>query len=578
MMPLAPLSSAAAPSHSVFAPLSPERPSVEVELRESQRTLETLMDNLPGMAYRCRNDPDWTMDFVSQGSLALTGYVCSDLVANAVRSYGDLILPEDRDHVAREVQAALLAKTNFRIAYRISPAVGPDKWVWEQGCGVFSSDGELQFLEGFITDITEARRAEENGLRLAAERIARASAESAEQRAEFLAEASRILGASFDYHTTLACLARLAVPTLADYCTVDVLQNDSDVMRLGVAHVDPAKEALLLRTVHLAANTVPGEHPISEALFEHRSTLTSEISGDASQGHAGQLQPRSSINVPLVISDRLVGALTLVISESDRRYTLTDVAFAEDLARRAALAVEHARLFQDAQQATQARDQVLAIVAHDLRNPLSTVLMAAQLLLETPTEKTDRKHLDIIRRSADRMNRLVQDLLEVTRIESGRLTVDARPEEVAPVIEEALSMLRPLAAGRSILLESNCDERIPPVLLDSARILQVFSNLIGNAIKFTPIGGSVSIRCERAGDEVRLGVSDTGPGIPAEELPHIFRRFWQASTKDRRGIGLGLSIAEGIVEAHGGRIWVESRPGVGSTFYFTRPLARSSAT
>jgi PAS domain S-box-containing protein len=566
MAPLAPLSSATAPSVSAFAHLhAPERQSVEVELRESQRTLATVMDNLPGMAYRCRNDPDWTMDFVSKGSLALTGYHCSELVANAVTAYGDLILPEDREHVSREVQVALKAKTTFRIVYRITPAGGPDKWVWEQGCGVFSSDGELQFLEGFITDITEARRAEENGLRLAAERIARATAESAEQRAEFLAEASRILGASFDYHTTLASLARLAVPLLADYCTVDVLQNDSDVIRLGVAHVDPSKEPLLLRTVHLKANSVPGEHPISEALFEGRSTLTSQTSGQESHRHVDQLQPRSSINVPLVISDRLVGALTLVISESDRRYTPTDLAFAEDLARRAALAVEHARLFHDAQQATQARDQVLAIVAHDLRNPLSTVLMAAQLLLETPTEETDRKHLDIIRRSADRMNRLVQDLLEVTRIESGRLTVDARSEDVGPVVDEALAMLRPLAAARSILLESASDERIPPVLLDSARILQLMSNLIGNAIKFTPVGGSVSIRCERAGHEVRFGISDTGPGIPADELPHIFRRFWQASSKDRRGIGLGLSIAEGIVEAHGGRIWVESRQGLGSS-------------
>ena len=134
-------------------------------------------------------------------------------------------------------------------------------------------------------------------------------------------------------------------------------------------------------------------------------------------------------------------------------------------------------------------------------------------------------------------------------------------------------MLRPLAAGRSILLESECDPGLPLVLFDSARILQVISNLVGNAVKFTPLQGRVCIRCERAGGEVRFGITDTGPGIPSDQLPHIFRRFWQANSKDKRGIGLGLSIAEGIVEAHGGRIWVESEQGVGSTFYFTLPLA-----
>jgi signal transduction histidine kinase len=135
-------------------------------------------------------------------------------------------------------------------------------------------------------------------------------------------------------------------------------------------------------------------------------------------------------------------------------------------------------------------------------------------------------------------------------------------------------MLRPLAAGRSIHLESGVDAGLPRALFDSARILQVISNLVGNAVKFTPMQGRVSIRCERATDEVRFAITDTGPGIPPEQLPHIFGRFWQANARDRRGVGLGLPIAKGIVEAHGGRIWVESKPGAGSTFYFTLPVAR----
>jgi len=372
---------------------------------------------------------------------------------------------------------------------------------------------------------------------------------------------------------------------LADYCAVDVIEDDAGFVRLGIAHVDPAKEGLLLELSHFSVDAIPAGHPLLDALFERRSSLVPEITdrlkwvagaGEAHRRIGEQLRPRSLITVPLVVSERVVGALTLVMSESDRCYTLDDLALAEELARRAALAVEHARLFHEAQRATNARDHVLAVVAHDLRNPLGTVLMGSELLLETAVDDARRKHLTIIRRSADRMNGLIQDLLEVTRIESGRLTVEPRPEEVGPLIDEAVAMLRPLAAGRSILLESAYDRGLPLVHFDSARVLQVISNLIGNAVKFTPAHGRICIRCEQAASEVQFSIADSGAGIPAEQLPHIFGSFWQASSTDRRGIGLGLSIAEGIVGAHGGRIWVESEEGAGSTFFFTLPVAAAA--
>jgi PAS domain S-box-containing protein len=558
------------PTWMVVARASGDRHPVEVELRESQRGLATLMDHLPGMAYRCRNDPDWTMEFVSRGALDLTGYSSAELIANTKVSYGQLIRVDDREAVFERVQAALQAKTNFRIVYRIAPASGPEKWVWEQGCGVFSAGGELQALEGFITDITEAKSAEETGRRLLLEQTARLAAESAEQRASFLSEASRILAASFDYHTTLATLARLAVPVLADYCVVDVLENDAGLMRLGAAHVDPGKEALLIKRALTGALLQEG--PLSDALYRRLSTLAPEhadedpsaILADAELQSMGGLRPRCSITVPLVVSERVVGAVTLVISESDRRYGPDDLALAEEL--------ENARLFHDAQQATHARDHVLAIVAHDLRNPLGVVLTASEMLLDMPSEH-DHEHIGMIKASAHRMDRLIEDLLEVTRIESGHLSMKLRAEAVGPLMEEALEMLRPLAVGRAILLESELEAGLPLVRFDSARIMQVISNLVGNALKFTPLAGRVRICCERAGADVRFSVIDTGPGIPPEQLPHIFGRFWQANAADRRGIGLGLSIAEGIVDAHGGRIWVESTQGVGSTFYFTLPVA-----
>jgi signal transduction histidine kinase len=277
--------------------------------------------------------------------------------------------------------------------------------------------------------------------------------------------------------------------------------------------------------------------------------------------------------VPLVNSGGPLGALTLVTSSSGRRYDEADLSLAADVAVRAAIVIEHARLFHEAQQATRARDDILAVVAHDLRNPLNTVTMAVGLMLEnTPVELVEeRRQVEIVRRAADRMNRMIQDLLDVKRMESGRLSMDCRSEEVGALINDTIEMLRPLAIGSSIVLESDVSADLPAVLADAARIQQVLSNLVGNAVKFTPRGGRIAVTARQVDGEIRFGVIDTGPGIPPEQVPHIFGRFWQAKPSDRRGIGLGLAIAKGIVEAHCGRIWVESQVGSGSTFSFTLP-------
>jgi signal transduction histidine kinase len=276
-----------------------------------------------------------------------------------------------------------------------------------------------------------------------------------------------------------------------------------------------------------------------------------------------------------VNSGKPLGALTLVTSGSGRRFEIADLSLAADLARRAAIVVEHARLFHEAQQATRARDDVLAVVAHDLRNPLNTVIMAVSLMLDsTPVERPqERRQVEIVRRAADRMNRMIQDLLDVRRMESGRLGIDTRPESPASLVNDTVEMLFPLAHGSTITLEANVAENLAPVVADAARIQQVLSNLVGNAVKFTPRDGRVIVSAEPIDGGVRFGVIDNGPGIPPDQVPHIFGRFWQAMPSDRRGIGLGLAIAKGIVEAHGGMIWVESQVGLGSTFYFTLPSA-----
>jgi len=437
-------------------------------------------------------------------------------------------------------------------------------------------------------DVTARRRAEDHARALAREQAARAEAEHSQKRAALLAEASRVLSASFDYQTTLAALVRLAVPSLADYCALDIVEADDRFERIGEAHVDPAKSQLLREVATFPKSALTDRHPLIRVMNTGAPVLEADITPAfirASFAEAGQrrvveaLGPRSLICVPLVTSGRPIGALTLVTSGSGRRFEVADLSLAADLARRAAVVVEHARLFHEAQQATRARDDVLAVVAHDLRNPLNTVTMAVSLMLETtpPERVQERRQAEIVRRAADRMNRMIQDLLDVKRMESGRLTIDPRPEDPGVLINDTVDMLRPLATGSTIRMETNIEDDLPNVLADAARIQQVLSNLVGNAVKFTPRAGRISVCAELMEGEVRFAVIDTGPGIPAEQLPHIFGRFWQAKTSDRRGIGLGLAIAKGIVEAHNGRIWVESSVGLGSTFYFTLPVANGAA-
>ncbi len=432
-------------------------------------------------------------------------------------------------------------------------------------------------------DVTARRRAEEQSHALVVEQAARAEAENSERRAALLAEASRVLSGSFDYQTTLAALVRLTVPAMADYCALDIVDGDN-FTRIGEAHVDKSKTSLVNEMSSFPSAVLTKYHPMMRVLATGHPVLEVQVTPELIQAsfvHEAQRQtvralaPLSYICVPLLGSGKgkPLGVLTLATASSGRRYDVADLALAADLSRRAALVVEHARLFHEAEQATRARDEILAVVAHDLRNPLNTVMMAAGLMLETssPERPAERRQVEIVRRAADRMNRMIQDLLDVKRMESGRLGLEPKPETVAGLVGDTIEMLRPLAEGSSIRLESHVAPNLPRVLADATRINQVLSNLVGNAVKFTPREGVITITADGLDAEVRFSVIDTGAGIPAEQLPHIFGRFWQARTSDRRGIGLGLAIAKGIVEAHRGRIWVESSVGLGSTFYFTLP-------
>jgi signal transduction histidine kinase/DNA-binding response OmpR family regulator len=274
---------------------------------------------------------------------------------------------------------------------------------------------------------------------------------------------------------------------------------------------------------------------------------------------------------------RKLGTLQLWDKKDGQEFDEADSAILTQLAQLAAVALENARLFRAAQDATRARDDLVAIVSHDLRNPVHTINMAASFLLEIAPANDRRvqarRQLEVIQRSAVRANRLIKDLLDVAKIQAGGLAVDPVAVEVKSLVTEAMESATPLAAAAQLRVSCDVSENMPSVASDRERVLQVFANLIGNAIKFTPKGGEVRILTSLDNGEVRFTIADSGPGIPPEHLNHVFDRYWQAKSTAKLGTGLGLSIAKGIVEAHGGRIWVESPPGSGAQFNFTLPLA-----
>jgi PAS domain S-box-containing protein len=404
----------------------------------------------------------------------------------------------------------------------------------------------------------------------------------------FLAEAGETLASSLDYSTTLAAVARLAVPLFADICFIDVLDEAGHVERLHVVFSDGENQSQMSGPIGKIEPRPGWRTPQDDVIESGQSMLLEDVPKSVMERIAlDGLHPtmmrasgfKSMLIVPLRARERVLGALTLVAAHSGRRYTAADRLFAEDIARRSAVAIDNARLHEQAQRAVRARDAVLALVSHDLRNPLGVILLQTLNLLKFPAaddrRSQGRRAIESVQRSAARMNRLIGDLLDVTSIEAGHLSVVKGREPSGALIAAALEALQDLAIGKSQRLQSDPGQIDgPDVSCDRERMLQVFTNLIGNAIKFSPEGATITVRAEPVGHEVKYSVADNGHGIPPEQLPHIFDRFWQATETAQLGTGLGLSIAKGIVEAHGGRIWAESQVGVGSTFCFTLPRCR----
>ena len=413
----------------------------------------------------------------------------------------------------------------------------------------------------------------------------RREAQLAETRATFLAEASVLLS-SLNYEDNLRRLAELAVPSLGDWCAVDLFK-DGEIARLAVAHTDPAKVAFAHQVQQRYPTRLDEPGGMGDLFRTGEPQLYSTITDDmlvATARDAEHLQMlralgiQSAMLAPLAASGRVFGAITFVSSTSDRRYTRADLAFAAELARRAALAIENARLYREVNEANRIKDEFLATLSHELRTPLNVIAGRARMLVEAAAVSDGvRQSADTIARNAETLARLVDDLLDVSRFSAGQVTLDMQRVQMPAVVGAVAASLEPGARAKGVALSVAPAAELPELLGDSTRLQQVVWNLLSNAIKFTPAGGSVSVVLSQTPTHVVLTVADTGEGIEPDFLPHVFETFRQAeSARNRRhgGLGLGLSIVRRLVELHGGHVTAFSPGrGRGATFEVALPAA-----
>ncbi len=449
-------------------------------------------------------------------------------------------------------------------------------WSLVRASGVMGADGQAELAVIIWHDVTNERRQE--------------------AQEKYLAAATAALSSSLEYESMLGTLANLLVPDLADWCSIHLLEQN-ELKNVAVSHADPKKVEL--------ARAIQGRYPplqdAARGVWQVIRSGNSELYADVSdellvQGarDAEHLQILRDLGVcslviaPIRTHERVCGTITLVSSTTTRRFDRKDVALLEELGRRAGTAIEHAKLYEAAQhsarraeEANRIKDEFLATVSHELRTPLNAIVGWAALLRERTREAATLKALEVIHRNALAQARIVEDILDVSRIIAGKLRLDLKPSDLSAIVLESLEVVRPSATAKSLKLEY-----LPPpadcvLVADPGRIQQVVWNLLSNAVKFTELGGTISVVLERQDSHLVLMVADTGRGIEPEFLPYVFDRFQQADSSFTRrvgGLGLGLAIVRHIVELHGGHVRAESAGlGQGARFVITLPLRTTAS-
>jgi PAS domain S-box-containing protein len=447
--------------------------------------------------------------------------------------------------------------------------------------------GEPVALRWLMRDISKRRRLElEREQLFCREQAARIAAEVSERRSNFLAEASRVLASSLDYRNTLTTVAQLAVPSFADWCIVDVVENNSAVFSNPViAASEPQKEALVRELLQRYAISIDADYGLPKVLRTGKPELVTNILESSLQSKAWNdeylnlLEVKSYMVVPLQVRQHKLGTIVFASTQLGRYYTTVDLAMAEELAQRAASAIENAQLYWQAQEANRIKDEFLAIVSHELRTPLNSMLGWVQIIRHRKLDEAiTSKALATIERNAKLQSKLIDDILDISRIVQGKIRLNLCKVDLVIVINTAIEAIYPTSEIKDIQVESNLDSSVGEVMGDAERLQQVVWNLLSNAVKFTPSGGRVEVCLKQVNSNAQISVSDTGKGISADFLPYIFERFRQADSTTTRvdgGLGLGLAIVRHLVEIHSGTVYAASEgEGRGATFTVLLPLIK----
>ncbi len=533
-----------------------------------------VAETMPQIVWRSR--PDGYLEYFNSRWHAHTGATREE---SEGAGWLGFLHPADRDAGrARWARAVALGEL-YEIEYRIRRQDDSYRWFLARALPMRDASSQIVMWFGTCTDIDDQKRAE-TSLRV-------------------LAEAGDVLASPFDANATMQRVANQLVPALADFSTI-FLRDGETTKLMALAHIDPQKLPLLRRVCedYPLPDNLPHGYPEvirsgAPALLADVSPVLDSIAHDREhRALLRELGSLSSIVVPLTVAGRTFGALTLATAESGRRYTSDDLRLAEEIGRRVALALDSARLFELTQQerrraeeANRVKDEFLGVASHELRTPLNAILGWARMLRGGLSEEKRERALEVIERNANVQVQLVDDILDVSRIITGKLRLDVAPLEVGPIAEAAADVVRPAADAKGVRLQLLLDRRAGLVHGDGGRLQQIIWNLLANAVKFTPKGGRVHLRLAREESHIAIAVSDSGQGIDRRFLPHVFDPFRQAdgsSTRSHGGLGLGLAIVKHLVELHGGSIEAHSE-GVGTGATFTvripvSPLQRTSVT